>query len=99
MVQKLSNVKTQIEKKKITNDLFLRHRERRRSRTPDRNFHEFSRKREESPFSKAHSNWKKFKQAEKVMSSAMERKRDIFDKRPEDHPNYPEEWKQVGPLM
>ena len=28
------------------------------------------------------------------MLSGLERKRDIYDKRPEDHPNYPEEWKQ-----
>ena len=29
----------------------------------------------------------------KVMLDGLERKRDIYDKRPEDHPNYPEEWK------
>lgn len=29
----------------------------------------------------------------KVMLSAVNRKRDIYDKRPEDHPNYADEWK------
>ena len=46
-----------------------------------------------SPFSVAYDNWTRFKQAERVMLDTLNRKRDIFDKRPEDHPDYPAEWK------
>ena len=52
-----------------------------------------SRSRSLSPFSAAHENWSRFRQAEKVMLDTLNRKRDIFDKRPEDHPDYPAEWK------
>lgn len=52
-----------------------------------------SRSRSLSPFSVAYENWSRFKQAEKVMLDTLNRKRDIFDKRPEDHPDYPAEWK------
>lgn len=46
-----------------------------------------------SPFAEAKENWKKFKHAERVMLDSMDRKREIYDKRPEDHPCYPNEWK------
>jgi hypothetical protein len=39
-------------------------------------------------------NWIKFKQAEKVMLQTLGRKKEIYDKRPEDHPAYPAEWKE-----
>jgi hypothetical protein len=31
--------------------------------------------------------------AQRVMLKGIDRKKEIFDKRPEDHPAYPEEWK------
>lgn len=65
-------------------------RSRSRSRTPER---PRRRQRSGSPYSKAFEKWKKFKQSEKVMLGNLDRKREIYDKRPEDHPNYPEEWK------
>lgn len=36
--------------------------------------------------------WKRFKRAERVMLSGLSRKKDIYDKRPEDHPDYGVEW-------
>jgi len=59
-----------------------------------------SRERRRSPpirgppaYVEAMEKWKRFKQSETVMLSSINRKRDIYDKRPEDHPAYPEEWK------
>ena len=38
-------------------------------------------------------NWNKFKKAEKVMLDIVARKRETYEKRPEDHPKYAQEWK------
>ena len=39
-----------------------------------------------SPYMLAMEKWNKFKKAEKVMLNQMKTKREVFDKRPEDHP-------------
>ena len=60
-----------------------RSREKKRSRSRDRT------KRKErsiSPYMLAMEKWNKFKKAEKVMLNQMKTKREVFDKRPEDHP-------------
>merc|ERR1719150_572488 len=65
-------------------------RRRSRSRSAERRVRQ---RRSDSPFSVFYDNWKKFKQAERVMFDTVNRKKDIYDKRPEDHPQYPEEWR------
>ena len=60
-----------------------RSREKKRSRSRGRT------KRKErsiSPYMLAMEKWNKFKKAEKVMLNQMKTKREVFDKRPEDHP-------------
>merc|ERR1719318_704289 len=65
-----------------------RHRRRSRSRSRDRR-----RDRSVSPYVVAMEKWKRFKKAEGVMLSNISNRKEIFDKRPEDHPKYGEEWK------
>jgi len=67
-----------------------RHGRRSRSRSRSR---ERRRDRSVSPFVLAMEKWKRFKKAEGVMLSNISNRKDIFDKRPEDHPKYGEEWK------
>ena len=83
-----------------------RSREREGERSKDRR-RERSKDREPSPYTKALESWRKFKQAEKVVLdqvpffihafltefSQVANRREIFDKRPEDHPAYGEEWR------
>ena len=60
-----------------------RSREKKRSRSRGRT------KRKErsiSPYMLAMEKWNKFKKAEKVMLNQMKTKREVFDKRHEDHP-------------
>eukprot|EP00095_Tigriopus_kingsejongensis_P011972 snap_masked-scaffold906_size82779-processed-gene-0.4 protein:Tk11972 transcript:snap_masked-scaffold906_size82779-processed-gene-0.4-mRNA-1 annotation:"conserved hypothetical protein" len=68
----------------------------RRSRSKERARRSRSRERRRSrslsPFSQAKDRWHKFRKSEKVMLSTINRKKDIYDKRPEDHPLYAEEW-------
>ena len=56
------------------------HYRRERNRTP------------EAPYDRAMERWRRFKQAEGVMLSSVNRRKDIYDKRPEDHPDYANEW-------
>jgi len=65
-----------------------RHGRRSRSRSRERR-----RERSVSPFVLAMEKWKRFKKAEGVMLSNISNRKEIFDKRPEDHPKYGEEWK------
>merc|ERR1712038_1025444 len=69
----------------------------RRSRGRERNFsHRARRTRSKSPpseFIKVQERRKKFKQSQRVMLDGVQRKKEIYDKRPEDHPDYPEEWR------
>merc|ERR1719430_1837877 len=65
---------------------------RRRSRSREKE-RARSKERESSPYSKALESWRKFKQAEKVALDQVATRREIFDKRPEDHPAYGEEWR------
>jgi len=37
-------------------------------------------------YAEALDKWKRYKQEERIMISTINRKRDIYDKRPEDHP-------------
>ena len=41
----------------------------------------------------AMESWNKFKKAEKVMLANVARRRETYEKRPEDHPKYAQEWK------
>merc|ERR1719317_1448925 len=59
----------------------------------DYHWRERRRDRSVSPFVLAMEKWKRFKKAEGVMLSNISNRKDIFDKRPEDHPKYGEEWK------
>eukprot|EP00094_Tigriopus_californicus_P012109 TCALIF_11701-PB protein Name:"Similar to CG7065 Uncharacterized protein CG7065 (Drosophila melanogaster)" AED:0.08 eAED:0.08 QI:4647/1/0.93/1/0.71/0.66/15/0/864 len=68
-------------------------RERRSSRSRERE-RERKRSRSLSPFTLAHNKWSKFHKAERVMLSSLNRKKSIYDKRPEDHPLYGQEWTQ-----
>jgi len=69
----------------------------RRSKSRDRgSLQRGKRSRSTSPQSEYHKvldRWKKFKQSQRVMLDGVQRKREIYDKRPEDHPDYPEEWR------
>merc|ERR1719319_1648475 len=78
----------------------LRRERERMGRSPEREERRYTspqserkRKRSTSPFSAAMENFKRFKQAEGVMLEGIKRKNLIFDKRPEDHPKYPDEWR------
>ena len=64
-------------------------RERRRSRSRSRR-----RGRSVSPYVTAMENWNKFKRAEKAMLADICSRRDLAERRPEDHPRYGPEWKQ-----
>ena len=74
---------------------------RRRSRSRDRGgsrrgrsgSRERVRPRSVSPYVVAMESWTKFKKAEKEMLAKISKRRDTFEKRPEDHPKYAEEWK------
>ena len=91
------NERSEAEHRQRSRQRIDRSRTRSRSRSRDRDSRsrrpESSRKRSDSPFSVAYENWRKYKQAERCMYETVNRKRDIFDKRPEDHPQYPEEWR------
>ena len=52
-----------------------------------------SRSRSISPYVIAMQNWNKFKTMESVMLKKVKTKREVFQKRPEDHPSYGDEWK------
>ena len=67
-----------------------RDRPRRRTRSKSRSK---SRSRTPSPFSAAMDKWEKLKKEEKAMLTTLKRKQEIYDKRPEDLPSYPEEWR------
>ena len=54
---------------------------------------ERARPRSVSPYVVAMESWNKFKKAEKEMLDRISKRRDAFEKRPEDHPKYAEEWK------
>jgi len=61
---------------------------RSKSRSRDR-----KRDRSVSPYVVAMEKWNRFKKAEGVMLSNISNRKEIYDKRPEDHPKYGEEWK------
>eukprot|EP00092_Neocalanus_flemingeri_P001633 GFUD01001743.1.p1 GENE.GFUD01001743.1~~GFUD01001743.1.p1 ORF type:complete len:1274 (+),score=352.69 GFUD01001743.1:59-3880(+) len=65
-----------------------RHVRRSRSRSRDKR-----RERSVSPYVVIMEKWNRFKKAEGVMLSNISNRKDIYDKRPEDHPKYGEEWK------
>merc|ERR1719347_2213336 len=62
---------------------------RRRSRSRDRS----KRERSVSPYVAAREKWDRFKKAESVMLSNISKRKEIYEKRPEDHPKYGDEWK------
>ena len=71
-----------------------RSRDRKRSRSRERKrSRERRRERSTSPYVLAMEQWTKFKKSESVMLAQLQKRREIFDKRPEDHPRYGDEWK------
>ena len=71
-----------------------RRRSRSRSRSRDRGGGGGSRKeRSVSPYVVAMESWNKFKKAEKAMLGNIAKRREMYEKRPEDHPKYAAEWK------